>query len=95
MEVRIRPEPSDQFDAKAIRFECLIDQQWEIIGYIVRECLDEVHKALNERAILSVKIAWANYLVCWSRSGPGFYTGINITRSGEWHQVVVRSWSTR
>lgn len=88
VEVRIRPEPNNQFDAKAICFECLIDQKWEIIGYIVRECLDEVHKALKER---SVKIPWAKYLVC---SSTGFYTGINVTRSGEWYQVVVRSQST-
>ena len=44
----------------------------EIFGYIVQECLDHVHKALESRDILSVEIAWAQYLVCWSKSGPGF-----------------------
>ena len=52
-EVRIHPEPENPFDANAICFECFIYQKWHIIGYIVRECLQHVHKALKERRIQS------------------------------------------
>ena len=82
--VKIEPEPHNQYDSKAIVFKCKLDDEWHSIGYIVRECLDEVHEALVKRTIVSVKFAWAQYLVCWSRSGPGYYAGINIEIQGDW-----------
>ena len=42
----LKPEPDNPFDSNAIAFECQIDGMWQIIGYIVREALDEVHEAL-------------------------------------------------
>ena len=51
--------------------------------------LDHVHAALQEKRILSVKLAWAKYMVCWSRSGPGFYAGINISLNGEYSVVCT------
>ena len=72
-----------------------IDQKWQVIGYFVQESLDDIHKAHNAGDVLSVEMAWAKYLVCWSQSGPGFYAAVNITRKGEWHQEVVQSRSTR
>ena len=95
VEVRVLPEPDNKFDAKAICFQCYHDHKWQTIGYIVRECLDHVHKALEQKRILSVKVAWAKYLMCWSRSGPGFHAGINISLNGVWHRDVVQSQSTR
>ena len=61
-------------------------------GKKLSECLDHVHKG---KCVLSVRIAWAKYLVCWSRSGHGFYAGVNISLNGEWHRDVVRCQSTR
>ena len=42
-----------------------------------------------------VKLAWAKYLVWWSRLGAGFYAAFNISLNGEWHRDVIRSQSTR
>lgn len=94
VQTKIEPEPDNQYDANAIAFMCRIDDNWKRIGYIVRECLEHVHLALSERRILAVKISWAKYLTCWSRSGPGFYAGVNISIRGEWHRDVIRSQSS-
>lgn len=92
---RITPEPDNEHDARAIAFVCYIDDKWQRIGYVVRECVEHVHLALSEKRILFVKLSWAKYLACWARSGPGFYAGVNVTLRGEWHRDVVRSQSTR
>ena len=92
---RAEPEPSNQYDSKAIAFQVHWKDNWQTIGYVVRECLDHVHHALMQKRLLSVELAWAKYLVCWSASGPGFYAGINMTIKGTWHPDVVRSQSTR
>ena len=81
--VRIHPEPENQYDSKAIAFQCNIEREWQTIGYIVRECVDHVKEALQKKRILSVKLA--KYLVCWSHLGLGFYAAINISLNGEWH----------
>lgn len=93
--VNIFPEPTNQYDAKAICFKCQIDGEWKRIGYIVHEILDHVHAALLEKKIVSVTFCWVKYLAIWSKSGPGFYTGINIAKNGEWHPDVGKCRSTR
>jgi len=93
--VKIVPEPDNQYDSKAIAFQCKVDGKWNKIGYIVREALDNVHRALMQKKIISVKFAWVKYLVIWMRSGPGYYAGINIAIDGEWSQEVCRCASTR
>ena len=49
---------------------------------IVREALDPVHVAIQNRHIISVKFLWVSYLVSWSRSGPGYYAGISLSKEG-------------
>ena len=49
----------------------------------------------DSRQTMSVKLCWAKYLVCWSRSGPSYYAGSNVSLRGEWHRDVVRCQSTR
>ena len=93
--VMIVPEPENQFDSRAIAFKCQIKDKWHRIGYVVREALDDVHRALQEKKITNVTFAWVKYLVVWMRSGPGFYAGVNITIRGEWSVVVRRCASTR
>ena len=44
----------------------------------------DLHRALVQKKIDSIKFAWAKYLVVWMRSGPGYYAGINIALNGEW-----------
>ena len=105
--VRIIKEPDNQFDANAIAFQCKVGTgNWIRIGYIVKEalppqsdgrkqnhgyesCLGQIHK------IMAMKVAWAKYMVAWSRSAPVFFAGIRITVKGEWHQEVVQCQSTR
>ena len=93
--VKIVPEPDNQYDSKAIAFMCELDGKWEKIRYIVREALDDVHQALIEKRIVSVKFAWVKYVVMWMRTGPGYYAGINIAVNGEWSKDVCRCASTR
>lgn len=41
---RVKAEPDNPFDSKPIAFECQIHGEWHIIGYAVREALDELHE---------------------------------------------------
>lgn len=92
--VRIRPEPDNPVDVRAIAFECNVSDKWQRIGYIVQEAVEAVHDALKRHLITDVKFDWIKYIVHWYRSGAGWYSGITITKQGEWPPVVVRSAST-
>ena len=82
-------EPDNQYDSKAIAFMCKLDNSWERIGYVVQEALDEVHEAIRNKKILGVSFDYIKYIVHFKN--PGWYTGIKITRNGEWSQKVLRS----
>ena len=82
--VNIYPEPENKKDSQAIAFKCYIRNEWHVIGYIVTEVLNAVHNAMRNIAIIEVKFAWAQFVISWPRSGPGFYGGtIIITRKGK------------
>ena len=49
-----------------------MEANW-VCGTVVRECLEEVHIAIDNGDILVVEFAWEKYLLQWTRSGPGFY----------------------
>ena len=93
--VKLEPEPENPYDSQAISFMCQIRGVWKRIGYVVRECLDDVHAAIAKGEIVQVEFAWVKYLLQWTRSGPGFYAGITITRKGQWSSACIRSASTR
>lgn len=77
--VRLTPEPNNPRDSQAIAFECqLKDKKWRI-GYVVREALEETHKALNNRDILNFRFGWIKYATDWFRSGPGFFAAMKIS----------------
>ena len=65
--VWVHPEPDNPVDSKAIAFECQINNE---CGYVVREALPAVHKALADEVIADVSIEWIRYIVHWSRSSP-------------------------
>ena len=65
------------------------------VCYVVHEVLPEVHAALQEKKITGVKIAWIKWITAWSRSGQGYYAGIDISKKGYWGTTVVSSRSTR
>ena len=92
--VKLVPEPENKYDSKAIAFHCEVDGKWYLIGYVVREVLEAVHKAIQEKSILSVKFAWVKYRVVWMRPGPGFYAGIDITLNGKWPRIAMQHAST-
>ena len=53
------PEPDNQYDSNVQR---KVDSKWHKIGYIVREVLDDVHRVLVQKNIVSIKFAWAKYV---------------------------------
>ena len=77
--VRLRPEPDNPVDANTIAFECQIGSDSKHIGYVVRDILMEVHEAITKHNIISTKIAWIKYPLCWKNSGAEFYAGINVS----------------
>ena len=80
--VRIRAEPMNPFDSNAIAVECFVNSNWEHVGYLVREVLDSVHQVLQDNAPVSVELEWVKFITHWSKSCPGWYCGIKITRKG-------------
>ena len=93
--IKLSKEPDNIYDSQAIAFQCQLEGHWVRIGYIVREALPSVHKALTEKKIITVRFDWVKYLVTWSKSGPGFYAGIKISLNGEWPKEVWQCRSTR
>lgn len=91
--VKLQPEPNNPFDAKAIAFVTFVDDKWQRVGYVVRECLEDVHHAMRNGDIMKVEFAWVKYLLSFPRSGPGYYAAVNITSRGEWSRSVVASGS--
>lgn len=89
--VNIQPEPTNQYDNKAIAFVAFMDEKWQRIGYVVKEALDDVHCALQDGKITKVEFSWVKFLLSFPRSGPGYYAGIKITRQGNWSRVVMSS----
>lgn len=93
--VRLFPEPDNPEDSNAIAFQCCIAGDWRRIGYVVKEAVTEVHESLESGTIIAVKFAWTKFLLCWSKSGPGYYAGINISKQGNWSKDIVHCRSTK
>ena len=49
-----------KYDSKAIAFHCELEGKWYLIGEVVRGVLDAVHKAIQDKNIISVKFAWVS-----------------------------------
>ena len=92
--VRLRLEPTNSKDSRAVAFDCESGNKWELIGYVVRDALDSVHHAIQNNLIMSVQFDWIRFITHWSNSGPGWYCGITITKKGEWPKEVLRCQST-
>ena len=93
--VRMRHEPTNIVDAQAVVFECKVEEKWERIGYVVSDILNEVHSAIDNNLLLDVKLKWVKYITDWTRSDPGYFAGIAVTKCGQWERKVVRYRSTR
>ena len=46
---RAEPEPTNQYDSDAIALLLHWKDKWHTIGYVVHECLDHVHHALQQK----------------------------------------------
>lgn len=53
--VKLVKEPDNKYDSRAITFQCQLGGHWIRIGYIVKEALEHVHKAIAEKKIINVK----------------------------------------
>ena len=79
---QISPEPNNAFDARAIAFECCLNNKWKRVRYMVTDVLSAVHEALHKKEIVLVELAWVNFITHWSRSSPGWYCGVRIGKKG-------------
>ena len=93
IDVVLRPEPQSKYDAKAITFAIKQDDVWKRVGYVVR-ALDSVHDALRNNEIVKVELRCIKYLLHWSRSGPGWYAAVDVTKIGRWSTIVEQHRST-
>lgn len=91
--VKVVPEPNNPFDSHALAFQCLVDNKWQVIGYLIKELCDIVHEALANDNIVSTRFSWIKYKAIRT-SGPGYYAAIDITRKGNWPPIVHRSANT-
>ena len=86
--VRLKKEPNNPKDAKAIAFECKAADEYVRIGYIVREALDSVREAIDRNKIINVYFDYIKFVVQFRERG--WYAGVVIARQGEWPSHVVR-----
>ena len=94
--VRLFHEENNRYDSRALAIQCQPGGgEWKRIGYIVKEALEETHKAILERNIMNVKFGWIKFITDWRLSGPGFFAGINITRRGDWSPNIIKCSSHR
>ena len=87
--VKLKKEPSNPIDSQAIAFMCKADKEWERIGYVVKEALPDVHKAIDNNKIIKVFFDWIRFIACFKP--PGLYAGIAITLNGTWSNAVIQS----
>ena len=90
----LNKEPQNPVDSRAIAFICYVEGEWQRVGYVVRELLDEVHEAMSTNSIRDIKLAWVKFRIDFQASGPGFYAAVDITRIGRWSTTAYASAST-
>ena len=93
--VKLVHEPNNICDAKTLAFVSHINGKDYTIGYVINELLEEVHKAIDDETILACDFSWVRYITDWTRSGPGFFAGIKITKKGKWSRHAVRLATTK
>ena len=57
-------------DARAITFKCHVDNNWQGVGYVVKEALEEVHDVMQSSLLVRAGFEWVKYrllprLVIW------------------------------
>lgn len=104
-----RDNSSDDADHGTSEIDTIVEHSvvFKCIGasrdLISQEILSMASRKLNTNKTVEVRLALEEtnpknlikYLIHWSRSGPGWYAGINIIKKGEWPTCVMLSRSVR
>ena len=85
--VKLVPDPTNQFDSRAISFQCEINGKWNI------KLCDNVRDALSTNSIVSTEFAWIKYKIIRT-TGPGYYAAVDVMRKGAWSSTVKQSANT-
>lgn len=93
VDVKLVPEPNNPYDSQAISFQCLVNQSWKIIGYVIRELCEYIHDAIAKHSIVEARLSWVKYKVIRT-TGPGYYAAVNIIRKGQWPSIVRKCSNT-
>lgn len=67
--MKLKKEPSNPIDSQAIAFMCRADKEWERIGYVVKEALPDVHKAIDNNKIIKIFLTGLDSLYASSLQG--------------------------
>ena len=86
--VQLQKEPHNPADANAVAIMCKVCDQWERIGYVVREALGAVHDAIDNNTIVYIQFSWVKYIVYFKNRG--WYAGVTICKQGKWPQCVLQ-----
>lgn len=84
---RIRPDPTNKFDADAIAVELDYGSDWKLVGFLLKDLTQYVHHVLNSRRLLSVQIGHIRFQTQWQM--PGFYAKILVKCKGMWQKEVI------
>ena len=56
--VRVKPEPTNEYDNRAIAVEVNYDGHWHPVGYIAKELTETVHECQSNKNIVSTEIVF-------------------------------------
>ena len=87
VQVKLRPEPTNERDNNAIAIDMDFGTGWFHIGYIASELTKFLHPLLEKGKILDVSVEHIYFRVFFAKIG--YYPLISITRRGQWEKYVV------
>lgn len=94
VKARLRPEPENEKDNKAIAIDIDHGTEWFHAGYIASELTQYLHPLIENNKIVDTSVEHIWNQVRFARTG--FYPLIKITRKGTWERfVIVRCQSAR
>ena len=86
---RIRPEPDNEKDSKAMVIEINYSEGYKAIGYIPRELTKFLHPLIALNKIVDVRLKHITFRTVYKR--VGLYAAIIIERKGPWGKKVVEA----
>lgn len=77
---RIRPDPTNEFDADAIAVELNYGADWKLVGFFLKSLTQCFHPAMNSQKLLSVEVGIIRIRFQAHWQIPVFYAKILIKR---------------